>query len=208
MTHHLLLQKTLDLYPIIETNENLGPTSTPTTTAVTDRLNASYLNYANVAFAVNQKSSVSAVYDLANPPVHALLWAGENPLGNSEMGAITNAVALAGGNTNNTWAMYVHEIIPEDKLGFGNIGGAFIKDADPGQKTSGQAYVTSHEVGHTQGLGHNTADKNDVMTPTDPATSPCRLHEFEWHMINPTDGEDKPVGPPISKDMLKHTEEP
>ena len=194
------LNATLDLYPVYEPVDKLTPT-VPTAASVLSELQQTLGKHTNIPFAVNLMPQISVHYDLNGDGM--LAYTGQDPSTNNEALTISYDLGPSGPNPANSshyQAAYVNQIVAPQE-GFGSDPLMFIRN----QTNSGQPYVTAHELGHslcivtTTGtcLSHNTADQKDLMTPKDPAGgwAPCRLHAFEWNILNPT-GNPPPPGQP------------
>jgi hypothetical protein len=190
------MTETLDLFPVTDPNGNLVGNA-PSTTDVSSELTTVFHSYANLSFGVTAQPRISAHYDLNRD---GMLQDGSGP--SSESQVINSFIQGNGGNPADIWVSYVADINPHTTQGFTVVdsvthcGNAeYIRNNTDNTDTSlnGQPWVTAHETGHALCLPHNTQDTNDVMTPNHrPGTGPCRLHEFEWHVLNPTAGEDQP----------------
>jgi hypothetical protein len=185
--------KTLDLYPVTDPNNNLVGNA-PSSADVSTELQSILGTYANISFTVNPMQTISVHYDLNND---GMLQVGTGP--QSESQVINNYIAANNGAPGDIWVSYVKDTNPHSREGFtvvnptSNCGNAEYIRNNADLSLNGQPWVTAHETGHALCLVHNTKDTNDLMTPYHIAgTGPCRLHEAEWHVLNPTVGEDQP----------------
>jgi hypothetical protein len=71
----------LNLYPVIESTENIAPSLVPSAANVTTEMNRVFQKHANINFAVTNQSSVLAHYDLVTPSIGALLDPTQNAKG-------------------------------------------------------------------------------------------------------------------------------
>ncbi|HEX3819914.1 MAG TPA: IPT/TIG domain-containing protein [Candidatus Sulfotelmatobacter sp.] len=173
----------VDLYPVVEANENLTPT-VPASADVLGQYQKSFGKHANIPFTVNSMSAISVAYDLNGDRM--LAYTGQNFSANPEALTINNYLSANGANQSHKFIAYVNQITPLSPTirieGFGDDPLGFVQN----QTASGQPYVTAHETGHILKLDHYHGDEQDVMTSPDPGNAPCRLHVDEWNQLNPT----------------------
>ena len=181
----------LDLYALTDPNGTLVGNA-PNNTDVMNELTAIFGKYA-VPFVVNPISGISVHYDLNSN--QQLDDPGRNNNNFAETTTIFNYINTNGGKPQSDhWVSYVPDISPHLVEGFTNhICGhlEYIRNNED-STLNGQPWVTAHETGHSLCLGHNTSDSRALMWPNNQHKGYCRIHEKEWHVLNPTVGEDLP----------------
>jgi hypothetical protein len=190
------IQATLDLYAVTDPNQPLVGNA-PAAADVSTELQNILGKYANIFFTVTPTQGFSIHYDVDND------GALQNSQGSgTESEVIKSYISNNGGVQNDIWVSYVKDINPHTVEGFtvidtvSHCGKAEYVRNNTDLSLNGQPWDTAHETGHALCLSHNTKDTNDLMTPKHvPGTGPCRLHEAEWHILNPTVGEDQPPSP-------------
>jgi hypothetical protein len=205
------LTKQLDMFSITESAENLVP-NPPTPTSVQDMLNQTFGNQANVWFTVQPIVSLSVHYDL-QPAGHPDGKLNDTAHNNDTTEKLPIILAISANkpsavSLNEPAAAFINQFGPpytDPKAqtvvdGVTLLGGflSYIQNT-PATIANSRPWVTSHEVGHGQGIDHNVnVSKNPLNylmhagAPDPTNLNPCRILRQNWSIINPTPGDGSP----------------
>jgi len=215
------ITKTVDIFRIIDSTNNLTPQTVPDFSSLQTYLNTVWGAQSNTYFTVNPKVDKIVHYDLLPSP------GGDGTLNDmtvfgsdlSEEAAIFN-VTHPSGSTSQLQADYVNRIgppiggsWPADRQVEGlalNAGSfSFVEDTPAGTGHNLRTNISAHELGHAVGTYDiyepRTKVSNQIMygdLRTGDPLNPCEVKRCDWSRMNPTPGDDGTSGNGCEADRI------